>query len=225
MLETGIAYEAFRNALNALKPGWNLYNDALIGPGGALVRLAQLHQSESNGHLDVEFRLDANSGNSKPLWDCVCGFGDSPAERAQTAAHIWSVTTAGALLELKYSLKGEFADHYRGTDPDGFTGWHVVSGPILGYGEGASPDQLQQWWLNHSVLPPVFNALKDSLDPTTCPHGIKIFFGGEDFAEVRLDGEVHEAASQALATLPWPRLQPAAFVRSYVIAVHPEGHS
>jgi len=50
--------------------------------------------------------------------------------------------------------------------------------------------------------------------------GFKILFGGEGVGEVRVNGEAHEGASRAVAALPWPRLQPPAFVRSFVILVH-----
>jgi hypothetical protein len=76
--------------------------------------------------------------------------------------------------------------------------------------------------LENPVLPKLSHALSSSLDDNTCPHGIKIFFGGDDIAEVRLDGEEHEAASVVLENLDWPRLASTAFVRSYVLALHRE---
>ena len=215
-----ITYEAFRDALNTLRPGWELTRDGIAGPGGAVVRLAQRHESPSEGHVDVQFVLDDSSPRRAGLWDCVVGFGPTPADRARFAAHLWSQTTAGALLELKYSLRGEFAGHYRGDDPGGFSGWHIICGSIMGFGEGDSPSKLQQWWLDNSVLPSIARALDDSLSEQGCPHGLKIFLGGDGVAEVRLNGEQHDAASAALANLDWPRLDPPGFVRSYVLVLH-----
>src|SRR5262245_38046336 len=114
MLAESIAYEAFRDALNALKPGWVITERGIVGPGGALVRLGQRHEVESDGHVDVDFELDEADPGGTQLWDCVCGFGVTPTDKARSAAHLWSQTTAGALLEFKYSQRGEFADHYRG---------------------------------------------------------------------------------------------------------------
>jgi hypothetical protein len=219
------AYKAFRDALNGLKPGWTKTERGLVGPGGALVRLGQRHDSMSGGHVDVQFEPDEAKPLKTPLWDCVSGFGASSGEKARNAAHLWSQTTAAALLEFKYSFRGEFADHYRGSDPGGFEGWHVISGPIMGFGEGDSPDRLQQWYLNNPVLPALSRTMSHSIDERTCPHGVKIFLGGDGVAEVRLDGERHDSASAALAKLPWPRLEPPGFVRCYVVVLHRDAES
>lgn len=216
-------YEAFREALEASKPGWRLTDQGLLGPAGATVRLAQRHPASSEGHVDVGFALGASSATPTVLWDCVAGFGATVEARARTAAQLWGQTTAGALLELACSQQGEFADHYRGDEEGGFPGWHIISGAVLGYGAGDSPGVLQQWWLEHPVLPAVAAALGGSLDERPGPRGIKLLLGGPGVAEVRLDGEVHEAASDALAALPWPRREPPGFVRSYVVALHREG--
>ena len=50
-------------------------------------------------------------------------------------------------------------------------------------------------------------------------NGIKILFGG-DIAEVRINGSRDEPASAALAALAWPRLDPVAFARCFILAVH-----
>jgi hypothetical protein len=76
--------------------------------------------------------------------------------------------------------------------------------------------------MDNPVLPALSLAVDSSLDKLACPHGLKIFFGGDDVAEVRLNGERHDAATATLAGLNWPRLGPAGFVRSYVVLVHPE---
>jgi hypothetical protein len=222
MVHDSAAYQVFCDALNALKPGWQVTEGGLAGPDHAFVRFGEQHPSRSDGHLDVQFVPDERSGRESALWDCVSGFGPTPLERARTAAHLWANTTAPALLELKYSRRGDFADHYRGNEPSGLAGWHVISGPIIGYGHEDSPHKLQSWWLDNPVLPALSIALEGSIDDGTCPHGIKIFFGGDGIAEVRLDGEIHEAASRVLANLDWPRIQPAGFVRSYVLVLHRE---
>jgi uncharacterized protein DUF6348 len=215
-------YEAFLEVLNQCKPGWRVTERGLCGPEGDLVRLAQRHPSQAEGHVDVGFVLDTASPTRVELWDCVAGVGATPAARAQFAAHLWLQTAAAALLELKYSRRGEFADHYRGTDHNGFPAWHIICGAVVGFGKGESPGRLQRWWLENSVLPTVARALSSSLNEQSCPHGIKILFGGDGVAEVRLDGEEHHAASMAVAALAWPRLDPPGFVRSYVIVLHRE---
>ncbi len=170
----------------------------------------------------MQFVLDEASSRRIELWDCVAGLGATHLDRARFAARLWGQTTAGALLELKYSRRGEFADHYHSSDVGGLSGWHAIAGAIVGFGQGASPSKLQQWWLSNPVLPTLAGALNDSLPEPDAPFGLKIFFGGDGVAEVRVDGDRHDAASFALCALPWPRLQPPGFVRSYVIALHRE---
>jgi len=222
MVHDFAAYQAFCDALNALKPGWQVTEGGLTGPDHAVVRFGEKHPSRSDGHLDVQFVPDDRSGQKSALWDCVSGFGATPLARAQTAAHLWANTTAPALLEFKYSRRGDFADHYHGDEPRGFAGWHVICGAIMGFGHDDSPRKLQSWRRDNPLLPALSSALEGSIDEGTCPHGIKIFFGGNGIAEVRLDGELHEGASTVLANLDWPRIEPAGFVRSYILALHRE---
>ena len=221
-MDDSIAHEAFCGALNSLKQGWRVTEAGLVGPDHALVRLNRRHSSDSDGHLDVEFVPDDRAAGRVGLWDCVAEFGVTAGERARNAAHLWAQTTAPALLEFKYSQRGEFADHYHGHEKDGFAGWHVICGAIMGFGHSESPQRLQDWWLKNPLLPRLAATLEGSVDEGRCPHGIKILFGGDGIAEVRLDGERHERASAILASLDWPRLQPAGFVRSYVVVLHRE---
>lgn len=223
MPDDSVLKQSFCDALNELKSGWEVVERGIIGPEGALVRFAERHESEAKGHVDVQFVLFEEFEDQGHLWDCVSGFGDTPVKRAKTAAHLWASTTGGALLELKYSRRGEFADHYAGGDAGGFSGWHVISGAILGFGSADSASQLQAWWLNHPVLPAIAEALEESLLDGDCPHGIKILFGGDGIAEVRVNGDRHEGASDVLACLEWPRLIEAASVRSYVVVLHRDG--
>lgn len=131
------SYDEFSNALNALRPGWAVRGKEIVGPEGAVLRLTQRHESQSLGHYDVQFVLDNATPEPVEIWDCVAGFGPTEAERARFAAQLWSLTTAATVLELKYS-RGEFADHYRGWEPDGFGGWHAIAGPIVGFGADGS---------------------------------------------------------------------------------------
>lgn len=214
--------DAFCNSLNLLKPGWQVVDGRIVGPDQEVVRLDNRHESENEGHVDVQFVLDENSQVEGHLWDCVSGFGATLEDKAKFAAYLWANTTAGVFLELKYSLRGEFADHYRGDQADGFCGWHVICGNVIGFGNEDSAKQLQQWYFYNPVLPVLSRLLSDSLSENECPHGIKILFGGNGVAEVRVNGETHEEASEALENLAWPRLQPPSFIRTYVLVIHRE---
>lgn len=80
---------AFCQALNALRPGWEVTERGIAGPEGALVRLAQSHESGAVGHVDVAFMLDETAARPRVLWDCVGGPGADPLARAAAAAHLW----------------------------------------------------------------------------------------------------------------------------------------
>jgi hypothetical protein len=189
------------------------------------VVLWQRHSVDNEGHVDVQFLIDRPGAESICLWDCVSGFGATAEARARFAAGLWAQTGGAACLELALSLRGDFADHYRGSEPGGFTNWHVIMGAIIGFGASDSASALQNWWLTHPVLPALARVLSCDLNEQRGPHGLKILFGGNRVAEVRLDGERHDGASRALASLAWPTLEPAAFVRSFVVLLHPEQSS
>lgn len=222
MIANDIAYPAFLAALESLRPGWAFLDGRIVGAEGVSVTLSQRHAADNNGHVDVEFAASGARGHVVTFMDCVSGFGPTAEARAQFAAQLWAQTTGGACLEFAYSMRGDFADHYRGSDPGGFTRWHVIAGAILGFGDGDSAGALQRWWLSQPILPTLAEVLVPEIHDPHSPRGLKILFGGDRVAEVRVDGERHEAASSALADLPWPSLEPAAFVRSYVILLHPD---
>ena len=56
------------------------------------------------------------------MWDCSTGHTTDPDDALVQAIDIWAQATAPVLLELM-TQKGEFANHYRGDDSQGFAGW------------------------------------------------------------------------------------------------------
>ncbi len=206
----------FRDALNRLSAGWELDGER-VSNGGVSVRLEARHGDEP-GHYDIAVRLGAGS-DAVDLWDCVAGVGDTDERRASVAAMVWGATTAPAIIELLAGT-GQLADHYSGSDAQGVAGWHVIHAPIGGLGNEAGVARLQEWWVAHPLLPVLGPPIRDGLAPER-PHGMKVLLGLDGVAEVRVDGDVHEPASRALASLDWPR-GTGAFVRSYVLLVHPD---
>lgn len=210
---------AFAEGLNAIRPGWTAQGSEVHGPGGARVVFAERHVSPLDSHVDVGFVFDVNRPDIPVLWDCVAAMGETLEDRIKGGAQLWTQSAGAAGIELKYSRCGEFADHFLGDDPRGLTNWHCICGGLVGFGVDDGASRLQRWWCDQTkVLPaiaPTLSGLSDGV-----PHAIKIFFGAGDLAEVRVDGEHHEAATEALLALDWPRNGPYGVVRTFVIALH-----
>jgi hypothetical protein len=51
-------------------------------------------------------------------------------------------------------------------------------------------------------------------------NGVKVLFGFEDTAEVRVNGARNQAASERLRAMDWPRSSDAAYARCYFLFVH-----
>lgn len=174
---------AFAAVLNGVKPGWQVEKDVIRGPEDAAVRFGAKHEASSPGHADVEFSLVDSDADTPRFWDCVVGPGKSMEACVENAAKIWGSTSAMALLELKYSRKGKYADHFMSHESTGLTGWHSICSPIIGWGQGDGGRALQEWWIRRqAVLPALGPALADLQEGN--PHAIKVFFGGQNVGEV-----------------------------------------
>lgn len=163
MIPLEVSYPAFAAALDSLRPGWKLTQRGLVGSDGVQVVLSERHSVENDGHVDVEFSVAQPTGPRLTFIDCVSGFGPTPEARARFAARLWAQTTGAACLEFAHSRRGDFADHYSGSDPAGFTGWYAIAGAVIGFGHIESANALQGWWLSNSVLPALAHTLADEL--------------------------------------------------------------
>ena len=88
-------------------------------------------------------------------------------------------------------------------DPQGLAGWHVIHGPVLGFGTGDGPDTMQRWVIDHPLLPQLNGELVAAFDRPAL-NGVKLLLGG-DVAEIRVNGQADARGSAALRSLPWPR--------------------
>lgn len=92
----------------------------------------------------------------------------------------------------------------------------------MAFGANEAPDILRDWGLANPLLPLLGPLVAQSF-PRPYLNGVKLLFGcgGQDIAEVRVNGEYHEAASEYLRSLSWPRSASVAFARCYLLFVHP----
>lgn len=216
-----LAYRALHAAIAAQWPGWSLDASGLTGPGGERLQLLRKHSIDTKGHYDVRIAFERDAGGSVELWDCVKGYGKDEEGMARTAAHIFAATTAVALREVRAPERIPVADHYHGFALRGVPGWHCVVSPAQGFGNGSDGCALLAWWCTYPWLRRLGKRLTDGVAAGTCPIGVKVLFGADDVAEVRMHGEVHEAASAALQELPWPRGD-RFLLRCYVLLLRPE---
>lgn len=204
---------------------WEVVGERVQSPGSVVVVLGQAEHSDEPGHLHPTFVLNPEHAADTSLPDCVAGYGATPREKVEQAVHTWATTTGIAVLEL-LAQNGQIGHHFPAGDPDGFPGWHAIQGGINGWGVGAEHDVVQAWAAETPLLPIIAPALAATGFERDQLIGVKAFFGsyrGTDTAEVRVNGEVDEAASEALRTAAWPRpADGGAFARTYVILVHRE---
>ncbi|MEE1828601.1 DUF6348 family protein [Streptomyces sp. BE20] len=193
--------------------------EVVRGPGTTAVAVREHPGGEGAGHVDLGYVLELGRADAPVVWDCTAGLGKTEEEKLDSAVRMWATTTASALVELREGggRHGDHADH-----PE-LPGWHAVQGPAAVFGFGN--ERLAGWLAEHRVLPALAPALLPALGGPDGrggrrPHGVKLFLGGkagDDVAEVRVDGEVSEAASAALRALDWPRGERLCWARLFAV--------
>lgn len=203
-------------ALNGLTSGW-LVAEADKGPlllgrdHGATVFLTPGRCGDpdpSPGHLDLVLAYGLGQpGGSTPVADCTSVPGPDLETSLRRAVQTWTDTTATAVLS-SLGARTPLGAHFGPEEPPGVPGWHIVTGGVAGYGTGPDHEAMKAWLFENPPWPLVARAFGDDLDPART-HAVKVFIGagaGRVVSEVRLDGEIHEAASEALGTSHWPRV-------------------
>ncbi|MFD0398104.1 DUF6348 family protein [Kitasatospora sp. NPDC059811] len=187
--------------------------EVVRGPGTTAVAVREHPGNDGAGHVDLGYVLHLGRADAPVVWDCAAGLGKTEEEKLANAVKMWATTTASVLVELTDG-RGVHADH---ADHAELPGWHAVQGPAAVFGFGN--EHLAGWLAEHRVLPALAPALRPQLAGPG-PVGVKLFLGGkagDDVAEVRVDGEVSEAASAALRAMDWPRGERLCWARLFVL--------
>jgi hypothetical protein len=210
--------EAFAPGVTA---GAEIRGNALLSPDGWAVAVTP-PQHGGGRHYDLVVRLDVNDERDlSGFADCVVAMSADPRD----AADAWVQTTGACLLEL-LDQRGHFADRYGPDHPRGVPGRHAVVSGVVGL--GLDPDEsrrVQGALLDVNVLHRIADTLTSgSASPgatgVTGATGVKVFYGGRPGAmqaEIRVDGERHEAASAAMAALDLPEPSVFTAVRYYAL--------
>ncbi|WP_030233831.1 DUF6348 family protein [Streptomyces sp. NRRL S-350] len=187
--------------------------EVVRGPGTTAVAVREHPGDDGAGHVDLGFVLQLGRADAPVVWDCAAGLGKTEEEKLANAVKMWATTTASVLVELAEGY-GTHADH---ADLPELPGWHAVQGPAAVFGFGN--EHLAGWLAENRLLSRLAPALRPELTGPG-PVGVKLFLGGkagDDVAEVRVGGEVSEAASAALRALDWPRGERLCWARLFVL--------
>ncbi|MFD4659587.1 DUF6348 family protein [Kitasatospora sp. NPDC058444] len=187
--------------------------EVVRGPGTTAVAVREHPGDDGAGHVDLGFVLHLGRADAPVVWDCAAGLGKTEEEKLANAVKMWATTTAPVLVE---AAQGHGARADRPHLPE-LPGWRAAQGPAAVFGFGN--EHLAGWLAEHRVLPALAPALRAELTGPG-PVGVKLFLGGkagDDVAEVRVGGEVSEAASAALRALDWPRGERLCWARLFVL--------
>jgi hypothetical protein len=208
--------------LNEMYGPWTLEpGPVLRGPGEIAIRVGADHTG-SPKHLDLNIVLESTRPVETTVSDCATGLAAEPEDAIRRAVGMWADTTMTTVLEL-FSGRGQFADHFDGTQPGSFPGWHSIAGGVIGWGVGENRGALQRWLLDNPPWAALSPAVTDALDPDNL-NGVKVFIAarsGYEIAEVRINGKAHGPATEALNALDWPRTTELSAVRTFMLLAHP----
>lgn len=152
--------ELVASALNQVREGWMAGDDGVVrGPGTVAVAVASNHTDEPR-HLDLEFILNVDRREETAIIDCMSGIAHDPRAAIEQAVHMWMSTTAAAVFEL-LDQTGEHAAHFPVGDPQGFPGWHMIGGTVLGWGQGTEVSSIRDWMARTTP----WNALATAIEP------------------------------------------------------------
>ncbi|WP_152645058.1 DUF6348 family protein [Kitasatospora griseola] len=195
--------------------GAQLKGNSMISPQGWAVAVTPPHHGGGH-HYDLVALPDVSLQPDVPCFmDCVVSMSADP----QDAANTWVQTAGVCLLEL-LDRRGHFADHAGPEDEHGVPGWHLITSGAVGLGHDVDENRrLQGALLEANVLHRIADSFTADLESPFF-NGVKVFYGGTPGAmqaEVRVNGERHEAASAAMTALGLP--EPTAFttVRFYAL--------
>jgi len=195
--------------------GTELKGSSLISPRGWAIAVAPPRHGGGH-HYDLVAFPDVSLQPDVPCFlDCVVAMAEDP----RRAADSWVQTAGACLLEL-LDRRERFADHAGPDDRRGVPGWHSITSGAVGLGlDVAENRRLQTALLDMNVLHRIAGTFTPDLESPFF-NGVKVFYGGLPGAmqaEVRVNGERHDAASAAMTALNLP--EPTAFttVRYYAL--------
>ncbi|GAA2647978.1 MULTISPECIES: DUF6348 family protein [Streptomyces] len=209
-----------RDALEEVAPGCTagagLKGNSLESPHGWAVAVGPAGHGDER-HYDLIAFPDVSIQPDVPCFvDCVV-----VVTTPRDAAGLWARSAGACLLGLLYEHE-ELAEHCGPDEGRGVPGWRSITSGVLAYGLSDTENlRLQNALLEADVLREIADTFTADLESPWF-NGVRVFYGGAPGAveaEVRVNGERHEAASAALAALGLP--EPAVFTvaRSFTLVL------
>ncbi|WP_351235829.1 DUF6348 family protein [Streptomyces sp. NPDC002133] len=209
-----------RDALEEVAPGCTagaeLKGNSLLSPQGWAVGIGPAGHGDE-GHYDLIAFPDVSIQPDVPCFvDCVV-----VVSTPRDAAGLWARSAGACMLEL---LDGneQLAEHWGPDEERGVPGWRSITSGVLAYGLSDRENlRLQNALLEADVLREIAHTFTADLESPWF-NGVRVFYGGAPGAveaEVRVNGERHEAASAALAALALPEPTVFTVARSFTLVL------
>lgn len=209
-----------RDALEEIAPGCTagaeIKGNSLLGPQGWAVGVGPAGHGDDR-HYDVIAVPDVSIQPDVPCFvDCVV-----VVTTPRDAAGLWARSAGACLLEL-LDGREHFAEDWGPDGEHGVPGWRSITSGVLSYGLSDQENvRLQGALLEADVLRAIAHTFTADLESPWF-NGVRVFYGGAPGAveaEVRVNGERHEAASAALAALGLPEPTVFTAVRSFTLVL------
>ncbi|MFB7373441.1 DUF6348 family protein [Streptomyces sp. NPDC056222] len=209
-----------RDALEEVAPGCTaraeLKGNSLLSPQGWAVGVGPAGH-EDDRHYDLIAFPNVSIQPDVPCFvDCVV-----VVTTPRDAAGLWARSAGACMLEL---LDGheQLAQHWGPDEGRGVPGWRSITSGVLAYGISDRENlRLQNALLETDVLHEIAHTFTADLESPWF-NGVRVFYGGAPGAveaEVRVNGERHEAASAALAALGLPEPTVFTVARSFTLVL------
>src|SRR5262249_30635882 len=137
------ARQSLAKMLSEIYGVWAVDGRLIKGRSTLAFKVEDIHQCGST-HVDIGFILNRDLPECPILWDCVAGLGIKMQDGQDLALKNWTMSTLPVFLELLVG-DGSFAEHFHTSDADACPGWHVIHGPVLGFGLGDAPNTIYAW--------------------------------------------------------------------------------
>ncbi|MEY9930226.1 hypothetical protein ABH926_004871 [Catenulispora sp. GP43] len=212
--------------LDAMFRPWFLDRDEehgllLAGPNASIVFLGSCENDQDPEHVRLVFAIANDDGTVTHVPDCVQIPGPDVNTALNRGVETWADTTARAVIGMFQGPRNRVGETFGPDHSHGVPGWTVSAGLIGGWGVGDEHEAHKDWFMRNPPWRLVAPHLLPDLDPAR-PNGVKFYLATSSASqdvEVRVNGDLHEAATRALREADWPRTEEMTVGRTFAMIV------